>query len=146
MFSEHACKNICSPRRLIKRGFFSIHVHWTSVETYGQFVGVGRGVNFHACSSKKSIIDLILYDAQNVLPLFSVHYILKNFYFSLLKVITTLHKKKFEELLSGESEEVVITYSYKQSNRFLYIQDFDLILRRRGDHERFGNLVMDLLK
>ena len=46
-------KNICSPRRWIKRGFFSIHVHWTWVETYGLFLGVGRGVNFHASSSKK---------------------------------------------------------------------------------------------
>ena len=81
------------------------------METYGQFLGVGRGGKFPRMFIKKSIMGLILYDAQNLLPLFSVHYTLENFYFSLLKVITTLHKKKFEELLSGESEEVMITYS-----------------------------------
>ena len=69
-------KKICSPWRLIKRGFFSIHVHWTWVETYGQFWGVGRGGKFPRMFIKKSIIDLIFYDAQNLLPLFSVRYIL----------------------------------------------------------------------
>ena len=46
------------------------------METYEQFLGVGRGGKFPRMFIKKSIIDLILYDAQNLLPLFSVHYIL----------------------------------------------------------------------
>ena len=69
-------EKIYVPWRLIKRGFLSFHVHWTWVETYGQFLGVGRVGKFQRMFIKKSIIDLILYDAQNLLPLFSVHYIL----------------------------------------------------------------------
>ena len=119
------------------------------MENYGQTLGVlaGGGGKIPRMFIKKSIMGLILYDAQNLLPLFRVHYILENFYLSLLKVVTTLPKEKFEELISGESEEVMITHSYTKSKCFIGIQDYDFILRRRGkDHERCGNLVRDLLK
>ena len=46
------------------------------METYEQFLGVGRGGNFPRMFINKSIMDLILYDAQDLLPLVGVHYIL----------------------------------------------------------------------
>ena len=46
------------------------------METYEQFLGCRKGGKFPRMFINKSIMDLILYDAQDLLPLVGVHYIL----------------------------------------------------------------------
>ena len=127
----HSCSlnisgNLWAIFRCWKGGLISMHVH-----------------------QKKSIIDLIFYDSQNLLPLFSVHYIVNTDISLSFRVVLPFHVKNFLSHILGfySSQHFHICFIPLGDNLFSYSYCRNSInFSRDNQTDVFRQLILNITR